>query len=127
MQLLLLITSNRLHSKEMATKSMLDVFHLNEAKNDDMLEVMCKMAAYLGPEYQWTVLCGDDQLITERETTVKQHQMDSDTCIEDWHCLLNFLEVGHTLAVVNIQFRAHHHNLLCKTISFQHVPFAVIW
>ena len=71
--------------KEMATKSeiaVLDVFHLNKAKNDDRLEVMCKMAAYLGPEYQWTVLCGGDQLITERETTVKQHQMDSDTRIE---------------------------------------------
>ena len=46
-----------IHSKEMATKSEIAVLDVNEAKNDDV----CKMAAYLGPEYQWTVLCGGDQ------------------------------------------------------------------
>ena len=61
-----------IYSKEMASKSdvaVLDVLHLNEAQNSDLYEIM-KITEYLGPEYSDIVLCGGDQMTTERQACI---------------------------------------------------------
>ena len=59
---------SHIYSKEMEQKSeviVLDVFHKNETKNSDMLD-MKTMQSYLG-DYSGTVLSGGDQLMCERQ------------------------------------------------------------
>ena len=96
-----------IYSREMASKSevaVIDVLHLNETKNSDLLQIMKEMVKYLGAEFPDTVLSGGDQLTTERETCCKRHVMDGNTrverleqlepCTEDWHALMCMLEVS---------------------------------
>ena len=90
------------HTDNMAKKSdtiVLDVLHKNEAKHDDMLDIMRIQQSYLKPHLDVTGLSGD-QLMCERQRCVKCHIMDGDTAkerldylIEDWHALQTFLMV----------------------------------
>ena len=96
------------YSNQRATKSevaVLNVLHLNEAKNRDILEIMKNIASYLGPDFTEIVLSSGDQMTTERMTCCKRYNimMDADTpherqeqlepSTEDWHCLMCLLEV----------------------------------
>ena len=99
-------------SKEMAAKSesvVLDVVPKNEAKHSDMLDIMNILQSYLGQDFPTTktVVSGGDQLTSERQACAQHHMMDGNTrrdCLallepvcEDWHALMCFLCVRHTL------------------------------
>ena len=98
------------YSNKMADKSeviVLDVLHKNEMKSSDMVHIMRVMASYLGPTYNHVVLTGGDHVTCEREQGAKRHVMCSNTredrleqlepCVEDWHCVMNFMMVRNTL------------------------------
>ena len=95
------------YSYMMAEKSevnVLDVLHKNETKSSDMVQIMRKMASYLGVPYQLTALSGGDHVTCEREQGAKRHVMCSnmregrleqlEPCVEDWHCIMNFMIVS---------------------------------
>ena len=100
-------------SKEMATKSesvVLDVVPKNEAKHSDMLDIMNTLQSYLGQDFPTTktVVSGGDQLMSERQACAQHHIwmeiLDHCDCLtflkpvcEDWHALMCFLCVRHTL------------------------------
>lgn len=94
------------YSEEMTKKSeviVLDVLHKNENKSSDMVAIMREMASYLGESYERTALSGGDHLTCEREQSARRHVVCSNTragrleqlepCIEDWHCVMNFMMV----------------------------------
>ena len=60
----------------------LDVLHKNEAKHEDMLDIMRIQQSYLEPHLNVTRLSGGDQLTCKRQRCVKRHTMDGDTAIE---------------------------------------------
>ncbi len=84
---------------------MLDVLHNNEIEGKEMVHIMRTMMSYLGTVYQRRALSGGDQLTCEREQNAKRHVQCSNTsvgrlnqlepCIEDWHCVMNFMIVSH--------------------------------
>ena len=91
----------------MADKSdvlVLDVLHKNETKSSDMVHIMREMASYLGASYSHVALTGGDHVTCEREQGAKRHVMCSNTqegrleqldpCVEDWHCVMNFMMVS---------------------------------
>ena len=93
------------YSDEMCQKSevvVVDLLHKNEAKHDDMLEIMRTIQKYKG-QYSGTVLSGGDQLTCERQRCSKLHVMDGNNpedrldqiepVIEDWRTLMCFLKV----------------------------------
>ena len=93
------------YSDETTQKSevlVVDVLHKNEAKHDDMQEIMKTIQKYKG-QYSGTVLSGGDQLTCERQRCTRLHVRDGNTpedrfdqiepVIEDWHALLSFLKV----------------------------------
>ena len=95
------------HTIDMDEKSetvVLDVLHKNEAKHEDMLDIMRTQQSYLEPHLNAMRLSGGDQLTVERQRCAKRHIMDSDTPkqrldylepkIEDWHALQTFLMVS---------------------------------
>ena len=95
------------YSDKMAEKSeviVLDVLHKNETKSSDMVLIMREMASYLGASYKHTALSGGDHVTCEREQGAKRHVMCSNTregrleqlepCVEDWHCVMNFMIVS---------------------------------
>ncbi len=95
------------HTIDMDEKSetvVLDVLHKNEAKHEDMLDIMRTQQSYLEPHLNARRLSGGDQLTVERQRCAKRHIMDSDTPkqrldylepkIEDWHALQTFLMVS---------------------------------
>ena len=99
------------YSDNMADKSeviVLDVLHKNEMKSSDMVHIMRVMASYLGPTYNHVVLTGGDHVTCERERGAKRHVMCSNTregrleqfepCVEDWHCVMNFMMVSNTFS-----------------------------
>ena len=83
----------------------LDVLHKNETKSSEMVEIMREMARYLGKQYKHISLSGGDHVTCEREQGAKRHVMCSNTrvgrleqlepCVEDWHCVMNFLMVSY--------------------------------
>ena len=96
------------YSKVMSNKSevfVLDVLMKNEAKHEDMIDIMCTMQDYFGEGYQdgRVVACGGDQLTVERQIGAQRHLMDGDTArermellepvVEDWHALVCLLKV----------------------------------
>lgn len=97
------------YSKEMSTKSdvaVVDVLMKNEARHDDMLDIMEEMQGYLGTNIpdDLRVASGGDQMTVERQCGCQRQQMDGDTLeerllllepvIEDWHCLASLLSVS---------------------------------
>ena len=97
------------YSKEMSEKSevyTLDVLMKNEAKVDHMVDIMQKLQGYLGKDYSddKIVLCGGDQLTTERMvgaqrltrcSKIKQERLELlEPMTEDWHCLVSLLRVN---------------------------------
>ncbi len=95
------------YSEEMGAKSevvVLDVLHNNENVSSEMIEIMRTMVSYLGSHYKHTALSGGDHLTCEREQGAKRHVQCSNTpggrieqlepCIEDWHCVMNFMIVS---------------------------------
>ena len=93
------------YSDQMCQKSevvVVDVLHKNEAKHDDMIELLKAMQKYKGQQIG-TVLSGDDQLTCERQRCSKFHVMDGnspedrldqiESVIEDWHALMCVLKV----------------------------------
>ena len=98
------------YSDKMAVKSdvlVLDVLHKNETKSSDMVHIMREMASYLGASYSHVALIGGDHVTCEREQGAKRHVMCSNTregrleqlepCVEDWHCVMNFMIVSSTI------------------------------
>ena len=77
----------------------------NEAKHQDMLDILASLQDYLGDDYpeDRPVLSGGDQLTVEREVGAQRHMMCGNTrrerlellepVAEDWHCLVCFLMV----------------------------------
>ena len=95
------------YSDKMADKSdvlVLDVLQKNETKSSDMVHIMREMASYLGASYSHVALTGGDHVTCEREQGAKRHVMCSNTregrleqlepCVEDWHCVMNFMMVS---------------------------------
>ena len=95
------------YSEEMAVRSevvVLDVLHNNENVSSEMIEIMRTMVSYLGSDHKHTALSGGDHLTCEREQGAKRHVQCSNTpggrieqlepCIEDWHCVMNFMIVS---------------------------------
>lgn len=93
------------HTIDMDEKSetiVLDVLHKNEAKHEDMFDIMRIQQSYLEPYLNERRLSGGDQLTIERQRCAKCHT-DSDTPkerldylepkIEDWHAIQTFLIV----------------------------------
>ena len=86
-----------------AEVSVLDVLYTNEARHQDMLDIMKHLQSYLGKDFTNTVPSGGDLLTCERQRCAKLHKMDSDTreerlellepVIEDWHALMCLFEV----------------------------------
>ena len=108
--------NQHIYSEKMATKSdvlVLDVFHKNETKSSDMVFIMREMASYLGSSYKYTVLSRGDHVTCEREQGAKRHVMCSNTregrleqlepCVEDWHCMMNFMIVSYVHNNISIQ------------------------
>ncbi len=105
------------YSEEMAAKSevvVLDVLQSNENVSSDMIDIMRTMVSYLGSHYKHTALSGGDHLTCEREQSAKRHVQCSNTpegridqlepCIEDWHCVMNFMIVSLTIADSNTMY-----------------------
>lgn len=70
------------HTIDLDEKSetvVLDVLHKNEAKHEDMLDIMRTQQSYLEPHLNARRLSGGDQLTVERQRCAKRHIMDSDT------------------------------------------------
>ena len=101
------------YSNKMAEKSevvVLDVLHKNETKSSDMVQIMREMASYLGESYEHTALSGGDHVTCEREQGAKRHVMCSNTrvgrleqiepCVEDWHCVMNFMIVSNIYIIL---------------------------
>ena len=95
------------HTKFMAKKSevaVLDVLFKNEARHQDMLDIMKHQQCYIGDNFVGKVLSGGDLLTCERQRCAQNHVMDGDTpkerlelllpVIEDWHTLMCLLEVS---------------------------------
>lgn len=97
------------YSREMAQKSevyVLDVLMKNEAKVDDMVDIMQKLQGYLGKDYcdERVVACGGDQLTCERQvgaqrltrcSKFKHERLELlEPVTEDWHCLVSLLRVS---------------------------------
>ena len=71
-----------------------------------MIRIMRGMDSYLGTTYKHIVLTGGDHVTCEREQEAKRHVMFSNTpegrleqlepCVEDWHCVMNFMMVSNT-------------------------------
>ena len=111
------------YSDEMAAKSevvVLDVLHNNENESSDMVEIMRTMVSYLGSLYKHTALSGGDHLTCERNQGAKRHVQCSNSpggrldqlepCVEDWHCVMNFLIVStycDVRKIINIPIRAY--------------------
>ena len=84
----------------------LDVVMKNEAKHDDMIDIMRMLQQYLGKEYDANrvVACGGDQLTCERQVGAQRLCHCADTpadrlqllepVSEDWHCLVSLLRVS---------------------------------
>lgn len=85
---------------------MLDVVMKDEAKQQDMIEIMKKYQDYLGEGYneERRVVCGGDYLTSERQIGAQRHMMCGDFVTErlelleptseDWHCLMVLLGVS---------------------------------
>ena len=66
--------------------------------------LMREMASYLGALYNHVALTGGDHVTCERERGTKRHVMRYNTwegrleqlepCVEDWHCVMNFMIVS---------------------------------
>lgn len=97
------------YSKEMACKSKvytLDVMMKNEAKHDEMIDIMRTLQNYLGKDYseERKVACGGDQLTCERQVGAQRLTSCADCSAdrlellepvsEDWHCLVILLKVA---------------------------------
>ena len=100
------------YSSEMATKSevyTLDVLMKNEAKHDDMIDIMRTLQGYLGEGYSEDrrVVCGGDQLTCERQVGAQRLCSCANSSVEclqlfepvseDWHCLVSLLRVSNKL------------------------------
>ena len=100
------------YTEEMSKKSevfVLDVLMKNEAKHQDMIEIMKTYQKYLddsGFSNANRVLSGGDQLTCERQVGSQRHMMCGNTprerlevlepVVEDWHCLVALLAVSCT-------------------------------
>ena len=85
----------------------LDVLMKNEAKHDDMIDIMQTLQDYLGKGYneEKRVLCGGDQLTCERQVGAQRLIRCADSLperlellepvSEDWHCLVSLLRVKY--------------------------------
>lgn len=97
------------YSREMAMKSevyTLDVLMKNEAKHEDMIDIMRTLQGYLGKEYseERRIVSGGDQLTCERQVGAQRLSSCADStaeCLqllepvsEDWHCLVTLLKVS---------------------------------
>ena len=104
------------YSHQMAQKSevyALDVLMKNEAKHDQMIDIMRTLHQYLGEEYDASrvVVSGGDQLTCERQVGSQKLCRCADTpadrlqlvepVSEDWHCLISLLRVSLSLNVYN--------------------------
>ena len=109
------------HTNDMGKKSdtvVLDVLHKNEAKHEDMLDIMKIQQSYLEPHLNVTRLSGGDQLTCERQRCAKRHIMDGDTAkerldhlepkIEDWHALQTFLMVRFQYYCTSMLYTVPH-------------------
>lgn len=96
------------YSTEMSQKSdvvVLDVLMKDENKHSDMISIMKTLQGYLGDDCseEMKVLSGGDLLTCERQQGSQKHMMCGNTprerleilepVAEDWHCLMNMLEV----------------------------------
>ena len=96
------------YSAEMSRKSEvfnLDVLMKNEAKHDDIIDIMQTLHDYLGKGYneEKRVLCGGDQLTCERQVGAQRLTRCADSLperlellepvSENWHCLVSLLRV----------------------------------
>ena len=114
------------YSREMSMKSevfTLDILMKNEAKHDDMIDIMRTLQDYLGKDYneERRVLCGGDQLTCERQVGAQRLTRCADSlteCLqllepvsEDWHCLVSFLRVSststHTQRIISCKYFVH--------------------
>ena len=96
------------YATQMSKKSevvVLDVLMKDETKHADMIAVMETVQKYLGDDYneERKVLSGGDLLTCERQQGSQKNMMCGNTprerleilepVTEDWHCLMNLLEV----------------------------------
>ena len=102
------------YSEEMAAKSevvVLDVLHNNECVSSEMVEIMRTTVSYLGSRYKRGVLFGGDHVTCEQQQGAKRHVQCSnhpegrldqlEPCVEDWHCVMNFMIVSIPINVTS--------------------------
>ena len=80
-----------------------DVFHKNEAKRVDMIDIMEMTQNFLGDSFTHTVASGGDLTSAHRHManaeTSKERLEHLEPVSEDWHALMNYLLVRYTCII----------------------------